>query len=151
MKRILDASFFFADYRPPGELFTTPSVIDELVDLQAKCRYENFLSQGLTVRVPAPRYLAAVSLAAQKTGDSDVLSAADRDLLALALELGGSLLTDDFAVQNVAQALGITVVPLRERRAAAIRWKFRCTGCGRYYQGGGECPVCGAIIKRRLK
>ncbi|MEN6611059.1 MAG: nucleotide-binding protein [Methanoregulaceae archaeon] len=151
MKRVLDSSFFFADYPFDGELFTTPSVVGELVDLSAKCRFENLLAQGLTVQEPVPEALEKVGQASRKTGDGSVLSATDRNLLALALDTGATLHTDDFAVQNVAHALGIPVAPLRQRRADPIRWKFRCTGCGRYYRETGECPVCGAVIKRKLK
>lgn len=151
MKRVLDSSFFFAEYPFDGELFTTPTVVEELVDLSAKCRLENLLTRGLSVREPGPGALEKVGQASRKTGDGSVLSATDRDLLALALDTGATLHTDDFAVQNVAQALGIPVAPLRQRRADPIRWKFRCTGCGRYYRETGECPVCGAVIKRKLK
>ena len=151
MRSVLDSSIFFTDAAPEWALFTTPSAVDELVDLQAKCRYENLLARGLTVRAPAPGAHARVEQAARHTGDSGVISATDTDLLALALEVGASLHTDDFAVQNVAHALGIPVVPIQQRKAAPVRWRFRCTGCGKYYRSGGDCPVCGAIIKRRLK
>jgi UPF0271 protein len=114
-------------------------------------RLENLTARGLRVVGPSPESLADVEKAARKTGDTSVLSATDRDILALASDLGASLHTDDFAVQNVAHALGIAVVPLKQRQAAPIRWKFRCAGCGRYYRAPGECPVCGANIKRRLK
>jgi len=151
MKQVLDASFFFADYPSEGELFTTPSVVGELRDLSAKCRFENLLARGLKVREPVPEALDQVEQASGKTGDRSVISRTDRDLLALALMLGAGLHTDDFALQNVAQSLGIPVTPLRQRRAQPIRWKFRCAGCGRYYREAGECPVCGAAIKRKLK
>jgi UPF0271 protein len=80
-----------------------------------------------------------------------VLSPADRDILALALELGAVLITDDFAVQNVAHRLGIATRSIRQRPARAIRWRYRCSGCGRYWQEPGDCPVCGAQIKRKIK
>jgi UPF0271 protein len=151
MKRLLDSSFFFADYSLDGELFTTPSVVDELVDLQAKCRFENLLARGLTVVTPSPMSVAEVDRASRKTGDSMVLSGTDRELLAAAHELNATLYTDDFAVQNVAHGLGVPVHPLMQRRAAPVRWRFRCSGCGKYYENPGECPVCGAVIKRKLK
>ena len=151
MNHVLDASFFFADRSLEGDLFTTPSVVAELVDLPAKCRLENLSATGLRVAAPSCGSLADVDKAARKTGDTPVLSATDRDILALARDLGASLHTDDFAVQNVAHALGITTVPLRQKQASPVRWRFRCTGCGRYYRETGECPVCGAMIKRRLK
>jgi UPF0271 protein len=41
--------------------------------------------------------------------------------------------------------------PISQRRARSIQWKHRCSGCGRYFRHAGECPVCGAPVKRKLK
>ena len=80
-----------------------------------------------------------------------VISDTDRELLALALDLEAILFTDDFAIQNVAIALGVRSHPITQRKAKRVFWKYRCTGCGKYYDHDGECPVCGAAIKRKLK
>lgn len=151
MKAILDASVFFSDIPLEGELFTTPSVCDELVDIRAKGNFERLCSAGLTVVSPARESLQAVDRAAEKSRDSGVISGTDRDLLALAKELGAVLYTDDFAIQNVAGVLGVETHPILQRKARPVRWKYRCTGCGRYYSHDGDCPVCGAAIKRKLK
>jgi len=151
MTRILDASAFFTDLPAEGVLFTTPSVVSELVDLQSKCRLEAMLASGLTVREPDPRYLAKVLDAAERCGDAGVLSRTDREVLALALELKATVVTDDFAIQNVAHRLSIPIATIRQRSARPIRWRFRCKGCGRYYRQEGECPVCGAEVRRKLK
>lgn len=151
MKAVLDASVFFSDIPLEGELFTTPSVCDELVDIRAKGNFEKLCSAGLTVVSPARESLQAVDRAAEKSRDSGVISGTDRDLLALAKELGAVLYTDDFAIQNVAGVLGVETHPILQRKARPVRWKYRCTGCGRYYSHDGDCPVCGAAIKRKLK
>ncbi|MEN6396400.1 MAG: nucleotide-binding protein [Methanoregula sp.] len=151
MKCILDSTVFFTDYPVTGECYTTPSVVAELVDLKSKCRFDLLLAAGLTVRVPADEGLTRVKEAARKSGDLSVISGTDCDILALAGELGATIFTDDFAIQNVAAVLGITVQPLQQRAAKKIRWKFRCSGCGRYFKTDGECPVCGSNIKRKLK
>jgi len=151
MKAVLDASVFFSDIPLEGELFTTPSVYDELVDIRAKGNYEKLCTAGLTVVSPARESLQAVDRAAEKSRDSGVISGTDRDLLALAKELGAVLYTDDFAIQNVAAVLGIGTHPILQRKARPVRWKYRCTGCGRYYSHDGDCLVCGAAIKRKLK
>jgi UPF0271 protein len=85
------------------------------------------------------------------TRDSGVISDTDRELLALALDLEAVLYTDDFAIQNVATALGVQTHPITQRKAKRVFWKYRCSGCGKYYDHDGECPVCGAAIKRKLK
>ncbi len=151
MKSVLDATVFFTDYPVTGECYTTPSVVAELVDLKSRCRYDLLVAAGLRVRLPGADKLARVRAAAEKTGDLPVISGTDCDVLALAGELGATIFTDDFAIQNVAAGIGIAVQPLQQRAAKKIRWKYRCSGCGRYFKAEGECPVCGSNIKRKLK
>lgn len=151
MTFVLDASIFFSEI-PAGEpAYTTPSVVAELTDIHAKYRFEVLMAAGLSIRKPRVEDLARVDAAALRTGDAGVLSGTDRDILALALELSAVLVTDDFAVQNVAHRLGIETQSIRQRPARPIRWRYRCTGCGRYGKEPGECPICGAPIKRKLK
>ncbi|MGB8220533.1 MAG: nucleotide-binding protein [Methanoregula sp.] len=151
MKCILDSTVFFTDYPVNGECYTTPSVVEELLDLTSKCRYDQLADAGLTVRSPSAQELARVKEAARISGDLPVISGTDCDVLALAGELGATIFTDDFAIQNIAAAMGISVQPLRQRAAKKRVWKYRCTGCGRYFKTDGECPVCGSNIKRKLK
>jgi UPF0271 protein len=151
MTLVLDASVFFSGFPVTEKAYTTPSVVSELVDLRSKGRLEALLTEGLFVREPDPRFLEEVEAAARRTGDAEKLSRTDREVLALALEVQGVLVTDDFAVQNVAQPLGVPTRSIQQRTARQIRWRFRCSGCGRYYKNPGECPVCGAAIKRKLK
>ncbi|MDD1674935.1 MAG: nucleotide-binding protein [Methanomicrobiales archaeon] len=149
MKAVLDASFFFAEYAAEGELYTTPSVIDEIRDTASLCRLERRTVEGLVIREAQSPFQESVRSYASRTGDSRRLSPADVDVLAVALELGASVYTDDFSIENVAHALAIPVISLREREARPVRWKFRCSGCGRYARSEGECPICGAAVKRK--
>jgi UPF0271 protein len=132
-------------------MFTSPSVIEELVDLRSKCRYEALVTQGLQVRSPSPASTAAILAAAQKTGDADRISGTDIEILALARDLGATVISDDFAVQNIAHELGVATHPIQQRGAKKRVWKFRCTGCKKFYRASGECPVCGSPIKRTIK
>jgi len=150
-KRVLDATAFFLDIPLEGELFTTPAVVGEIVDARSKCRLEALSAAGLVVTSPCASSLQIIGKAASVTGDESVLSRADREVLALALDTGAEVVTDDFAIQNVAHHLGIPVVPLQQRKARKRKWKFRCPGCGRLAEGPGECPVCGSGLKRTLK
>ena len=151
MKLVLDTSAFFIDLPLDEPAYTTPSVVGEIVDLCAKCRYEALLATGLLVQQPTTESIDRVNEAARKTGDASVLSAADREIIGLALELAATLVTDDYAVQNVAHELGVPIRPIQMRRARAVAWRFRCGGCGRYYRHTGICRVCGAEIKRKIK
>jgi UPF0271 protein len=151
MKAVLDSSFFFYDLPLEGELFTTHSVCEELLDIRSKGRFEKFCALGLQVASPEKESLQKVTVAAGISGDTGVISDTDRDLLALALELDAILYTDDFAIQNVAGRLGVKIAPMHQRKARKITWRYRCSGCGRYYDHAGECLICGSDIKRKLK
>ena len=124
MTFVLDASVFFAageavlaGFGPGDRLLTAPSVLAEVRDAAARCRLELALERGLSVLEPSADALGAVDAGAA-SGDADRLSATDRDLLALALEHGGTLVTDDFALQNAALRLRVACRPIAQRRAA---------------------------------
>lgn len=151
MKSVLDTSAFFTAASFSGELFTTSLVISELRDLSSKARFDLLREAGLQVMDPDRESVIRVRETAVKRGEAGSLSPADVEVLALALQLHACILSDDYALQNVARSLNITVVPILQKGARNIRWKFRCSGCGRYYTEPGECQVCGAIIQRKLK
>ena len=151
MRYILDTSFFFYDLAVSGELYTTRSVLDELRDLRSKSRFDVLCAQGLTLAVPSGENTEKVNAASKKSGDAGIISGTDCDILALALDLRAVLYTDDFAIQNVAGILGVQTAPIIQRKAKRIHWKYRCSGCGRYFDHDGECLVCGSVIKRKLK
>ncbi len=151
MRCILDTSFFFYDLTVDGDLYTTWSVIDELRDLRSKSRFDVLCARGLTLAVPSVENIEKVKAASRKSGDAGIVSGTDCDILALALDLEAVLLTDDFAIQNVASILGVQTTPIIQRKAKRIYWKYRCSGCGRYFDHDGECLICGSVIKRKLK
>jgi UPF0271 protein len=151
MRYAVDASFFFAELTLDGEAFTPPSVTEELADLRSKGRLEALLAGGLSIRSPSAEALDRVARAAGETGDASRLSPADTDLLALAMDLGATVVSDDYAVQNTALRLGLGVRGILQRRARPRRWKFRCPGCNRRYDAPGTCPECGSPLKRTLK
>jgi len=151
MRYALDASFFFSEATLEGELFTPSSVVEEIADVRSRLRLEALLGSGLSVASPSAESRRRVTAAAGETGDITRLSPADTDLLALSLDLGAVIVTDDYAIQNVAQRLGLGVEGILQRKARPRRWKFRCTGCNRRYSAAGTCPVCGSLLSRSLK
>lgn len=152
---ILDTSAFFLTFPLPGGRWTVPRVEEELRDLRGKTRFGILRDEGMGVREPSGPSLETVKEAAGMSGDLAVLSETDISLLALALDLQGTVVTDDFAIQNTAHRLAIPVRPIIQRRAGARAWKIRCTGCGKYFdqasQPGEDCPVCGSPLKRKHK
>ena len=109
---------------------------------------ESLIKEGaLTVLEPEKTYMWRVEKAARETGDYEKLSEADKSVLALALQLGAILVTDDFHVQNVAAVLGIPVQgEVRIRRV--LRWVRKCVNCGAEYPPDtkGRCPRCGGLL-----
>jgi UPF0271 protein len=151
MKKVLDTSAFFSGSECHGELYTTRSVVSELKDISSKIRFDLFREAGLELLDPDPHALTRAREASVSAGEQESLSETDIDVLALALQLDAVVVTDDYALQNVARHLGLVAVPLRQKGTAGLRWKYRCTGCGKYCTGPGDCPVCGAPVKRRIK
>jgi len=69
------------------ELYSVPSVIDEIRDATARARLETTLLPFLKIRRPRPASIKAVTDFARRTGDLEVLSAPDVQILALTYEL----------------------------------------------------------------
>jgi UPF0271 protein len=105
----------------------------------------------MRVHVPDDDTVSRVRQTAAETGDDGELSRTDRRLLAAALELEATLVTDDYAVQNVARTLSVTVETVERDGIDQQRaWVFQCAGCGREFEADpGRCPVCGADPTRK--
>ncbi len=110
------------------------------------------------VTEPTTESVNRVKLTASKSGDLGALSQTDISLLALALDLkqlegGVSLVTDDFAVRNVAELLSVSLsqTSLKGGEWKSISWKIYCKGCGRQYTNPKltRCPVCGTDLVRK--
>ncbi len=129
---------------------TVPEVLEEVKNRPSRLRIESAISAGkLTIREPSPESIAIISEACQKTGD--LLSTTDIRLVALALELGAILITDDYGMQNVAKLLNVSFQPLSQKGIKkAILWKNFCPNCKKIVSGL-ECPVCGSRTARKPK
>jgi UPF0271 protein len=149
---VADASAFIQGLPFSGELklYTTPLIEEEIEGLKGMD-----LLRASTVNVVAPSgdSLKTVQDGARRTGDDARLSRADIEVLALALELGLPILTDDYSIQNLAHHLGIRFVPIREKGIKEeLHWSYRCVGCRRSFdEKVDECPVCGSKVKSSRK
>ena len=108
---VLDSSAFFSmDALPDEEHVCPPGVIRELE------KYEDprLALWGDMVRVSdcSRESLARVEEAARKSGDLGRLSPVDMTVLALALDVDGTIWSDDYSIQNVARIMGIGVKPV---------------------------------------
>ena len=145
---VLDAPVFIYGIQVSGNTYTVPEVTRELKSSEASVALQESLKGGLKIELPLKTDVEIVTEKAKSTGDYFRLSQADIDLLAKALELSGTLVTDDYSIQNVAARLGIETQPIQQARIKRVlKWRRRCVGCGRLYQSEAVCPVCGSDVK----
>lgn len=141
--------------------YTTQSVIDELIpdSLQYTRLRTSEHSGRLIVKKPSDLSSATVRQTSSRVGDVGVLSNADSDVLALALELRESglspvIVSDDYAVQNVAEMLGIEHASLTTFGITSkFDWVYYCPACFRRYttkEADQACAVCGTRLKRKV-
>ncbi|MFW5902615.1 MAG: NOB1 family endonuclease [archaeon] len=110
MIKIMDASAVINAYslQENEEMYTTPSVIEELKNIASKSLAESALAKGkLEVVSPKEEDIKEIKKKAREVGSEDHLSETDIDVLALALEKKGELITDDYTMQNLAAHLNI--------------------------------------------
>lgn len=152
---VLDASAFYAGlpFRSPERFSTTPQVLDEVRHIKMSHDAIGMLVQTgrLAVRQAGAESTSRVISKATETGDRDSLSEQDISVLALCLDTGGQLVTDDFAVSNVARNMMIPVQPLMTGGIRTVgRWIHYCPGCRRSFRSSSECPLCGNALRKRL-
>lgn len=145
---VLDTSvLYYGKDLPDGyELVISPGVVRELEREEMTHRLELLLATRVRVSSPSRRSLSRVESEASRTGDSTRLSDTDKEILALAMELGYELLTDDYSIQNLASALGVPYRAFDQKGITrVIHWESKCTGCGKILgHDVKECDVCGA-------
>jgi UPF0271 protein len=148
--RLLDSSAFITDYHTDDRTASIPAVRDELED-EASLRFEAMEGAGMHVHIPSEGTVEKVRRAASETGDDGVLSETDRRLIAAAFELDATLVTDDYAMQNVADRLNVACeVVAQDGITEARQWRFQCQGCGREFDDHHDrCPVCGMELTRK--
>ena len=111
---------------------------------------------------PTEGALAKARELATKTGDIAGLSNVDFELLALVLERGVILVTDDYRLQNLCELGGIAWSSVTTEGIRSMwSWELRCSGCGwvadtpknSYSDRNlGNCRECGSeLALRRLR
>ena len=72
-------------------------------------------------------------------------------IIALCIETKGEIITDDFAISNVAKNLELKISPIMTRGIKDVgKWVHYCPGCRTNHSSGTECPACGTPLKRKL-
>jgi len=136
------------------KMCTTPGVSKEF---QPGGRdYQNFqylIEKGLTINMPSKESLNKIDKKSIQTGDNGRLSEADKEILALSLDLKHeyevAIITDDYSIQNVANALEIKFETINQKGIKkSFKWICKCQGCGKKYKDNiNICPICGSTTK----
>ena len=147
---LLDASAFIHEYHTTEPTASVPQVKAELTD-EAAYRFDAMEGSGMHLQLPDPGTVERVERAAETSGDLEVLSTTDLHLLAATLELSGTVVTDDYAVQNVAEKLDLDVEVIAREGIDEVRdWRYQCQGCGQEFEEHEDrCPICGADLARK--
>jgi len=140
-----------------AKMVTTPSVSNEFQpggrDYQA---FQFLIQKGLTIIYPAKESIIKIEEISKETGDIERLSDADKELIALSLELSKEneviLITDDYSIQNVSNALGIKFESISQRGIKKrFKWSCRCRGCGKKFKENIKiCPICGSTTRNTV-
>ena len=153
--RILDASAFYAGvpFRSSDIWYTTTLVFDEIKHIKKNHDALGTLleTNRLKIREPDVESTKTAILAAKNTGDFPQLSKQDISIIALCIENKGDIITDDFAISNVAKNLGLKITPIMTKGIKDVgKWVHYCPGCRTNHTSGTECPACGTPLKRKL-
>tara|TARA_Y100000590_G_scaffold133592_1_gene152758 strand:- start:2083 stop:2550 length:468 start_codon:yes stop_codon:yes gene_type:complete len=152
---VVDATAFYAGipFTSENNFLTTSIVYDEIKHIKIKQDALEILQQTnrLQIREPSEDSIKKVIEIADKTGDRTTISKQDISIIALALEYETELITDDFAVTNVAEQLQIKTCPLMTDGIKIIgKWISYCSACGKQFSKEKECSICGNKLRRKL-
>jgi UPF0271 protein len=147
---VLDSSAFIHEYHTDSQVASVPLVREELEGEHAY-RFDALEGSGMHMHIPDSETVERIERAARETGDLAELSRTDLRLLAATFELDGRLVTDDYAMQNVAEKLDLTLeVIARDGIDEQRAWQFQCEGCGREFgENHDRCPICGSGLSRK--
>jgi endoribonuclease Nob1 len=154
----LDAGAFYTGViflSSAGRYYTTQAVFDEVKHIKKSHGAIEALLESNTLQIVNSdgKSIEKVVVAARRTGDYAKLSEADISIIALALQLEIVLVTNDYAVANVASTLKIPVKSVASKAITHTRkWIAYCSACGRAFgPNAKECRLCGNRLRRKYK
>lgn len=153
--RVLDASAFYAGipFGSSSTYYTTSLIFEEVEHIKKSHDALGVLleTKRLVIKDPKNEYANKVIDIAKKSGDFDELSKEDISSIALCLELEGELITDDYAVSNVAKNLDLVVIPVMTSGIKTIGvWIHYCPACKKNFSNSTVCSLCGNKLRKKL-
>jgi UPF0271 protein len=157
-KYALDAGAFYTGLvflSSAYQYWTTQAIFDEVKHIKRSLGAIEALLESNTLQVlnSDRKNIDKVVAAARRTGDYQKLSEADISVIALAFQLKIALVTDDYAVANVATTLKIPVKSVASKGITHTRrWIAYCSACGKAFgPNAKECRLCGNRLRRKYK
>ena len=161
---VLDTSALVMGLNPSAlnlPSYSVTSVLDELTpNTLPHTRFVTSQDSGhLTLEKPTLSSMKTVQETSSRVGDAVVLSRVDIEVLALALDLkknglSPAIVSDDYAIQNVSETLGMEHASLATFGIAQkFDWIYYCPACFRRYtteDADQTCRVCGTPLKRKV-
>lgn len=152
MKYVMDTSVILSGKDIPltDPMYIPPGVLKEIKKGGRWFRkLMNMKAVGLKTVTPPGAAVMDVRRRAKNTGDLVRLSDTDIEVIALAVHLDAVILTDDYAIQNMAKNLGVSYKGIsQEGITEEYSWTYRCTKCGRWYkEPTDDCRICGGEVK----
>lgn len=143
---VVDANVFIhgrGSY-PFKSAITVQEVVEELQSNHGANMLRNV---SYEIRAPSDQYIKKVKNKSKEINSPT--SNVDEKLLALAIQLGKTMLTDDIALQNLAFHLDADFDGfLEDKIEKKFRWDIICTNCGAEVSGD-RCSSCGSTRTRR--
>lgn len=157
---VLDTSSVINGYvsRGADDHYTVPEVVEEAKSLVAASTIQVSVDLGhLQVWEASEESIRKVSDKLREVGGE--LSKTDIRVIALARDLclaargDPVIVTDDYALQNLADLMGLRFNSFATRGIKRVyKWRKECPGCGRRSGSRAEvCPVCGTRLRRVIE
>ena len=152
-----------------AEIYTSPLIVEEVKDYRYAEKNRNIINKinvssetkKLKIKLPEYKYIKRINQISRKTGDFRALSNADKELIALALELKENsdkyvkVYSNDYSIENVCSELNIPFSPLyKDGINSKIIWEIYCPQCKKIHQAedlNRVCENCGSKLRRRPK
>jgi len=151
VKLVLDTSAIIHGFRADegAEILIPERVIVEAEKLGANTGI--IIAMGATPVKPDRESVRMAEKRADEYGEALKLSATDIEVIALAIQEKGTVVSDDYPIENLCAIIGIDFLPISYEGIKEIFvYTYQCTGCRRRFRKlYSGCPVCGSPLRTK--
>lgn len=153
---VLDATAFYQGFhlRVSEKCITTDQIINEVSHIRKNISLMSFLIEGQKISILEPKQesINRVKTIARQIGDSKI-SGPDISVISLAIDYGGTIVSDDYRVCNLAEVMCIRTWNLASYGIKGIRkWTKFCKECRKQYSSSASsCSICGNSLSVRYR